>query len=105
MHPIERLRYVARSSGFVTLVLSGAAVVWGLLLSTRIIRDRRLPKWLLDLHRFLGGLSVAGLALHLGALVADSYVHFGVRDLLVPFASSWRPVAVAWGVIAAPRVR
>jgi len=93
--------YVARSAGFVTLVSSGVAVVWGLLLSTRLLRDRRLPKWLLDLHRFLGALTVACLALHLGALVADSYVHFGPADLLVPFASSWRPTAVAWGVLAA----
>jgi DMSO/TMAO reductase YedYZ heme-binding membrane subunit len=29
----------------------------------------------------------------------DSYVHFGVRDVLVPFASSWRPAAVAWGIV------
>ena len=40
------------------------------------------------------------LAVHLGALVADSYVHFGVADLLVPFASSWKSGAVAWGVVA-----
>ncbi len=37
---------------------------------------------------------------HVGALVADSYVHFGVADVLVPFASAWRPLAVAWGVIS-----
>jgi DMSO/TMAO reductase YedYZ heme-binding membrane subunit len=30
----------------------------------------------------------------------DSYVHFGWVDVLVPFASSWHPLAVAWGVIA-----
>ena len=38
--------------------------------------------------------------MHLGALVADSFVHFGVADLLVPFASSWKSGAVAWGVLA-----
>src|SRR5439155_6609427 len=31
---------------------------------------------------------------------ADSYVHFGLVSVLVPFASTWRPVAVAWGVAA-----
>src|SRR5439155_17506278 len=31
---------------------------------------------------------------------ADSYVHFGAKEVLVPFASAWRPLAVAWGVIA-----
>lgn len=93
--------FVTRSSGIVTLLASGAAVIWGLLLSTRVIRRRSLPKWLLDLHRFLGALTVSMLALHLAALVADNYVHFGVADLAVPFASDWRTGAVAWGVVAA----
>ena len=38
--------------------------------------------------------------IHVGALIADSYVHFDVIDVLVPFASSWRPGAVAWGLVA-----
>ena len=29
----------------------------------------------------------------------DSYVHFGVTDVLVPFASDWKPSAVAWGIV------
>jgi predicted ferric reductase len=33
-------------------------------------------------------------------LILDSYVHFGLVEVLVPFASAWHPVAVAWGVIA-----
>lgn len=93
--------YLARSAGMVTLALTAAAVIWGLLLSTRLIRNRSLPKWLLDLHRFLGGLGVLFLALHLGALIADSTVRFTAADLLVPLHSQWRPVAVAWGVVAA----
>src|SRR5205823_1379143 len=30
----------------------------------------------------------------------DSYVHFGLVDVLVPLASSSHPVAVAWGIVA-----
>ena len=92
--------YVSRSSGIVTLAASGLAVIWGLLLSTRVIRHRSLPKWLLDLHRFLGALAVAFLALHVGALIADSYVHFGIADVAVPGHSSWKTGAVAWGVVS-----
>jgi predicted ferric reductase len=55
---------------------------------------------LIDLHRWLGGLTVSFVAIHLAALVADSYVHFGLAELVVPFASSWKPGAVALGVIA-----
>lgn len=92
--------YLARSTGIVAWLLLSASVIWGLLLSTRLIRRRSAPKWLLDLHRFLGGLSISFLGLHLATIVADSYVHFGARDLFVPFASSWKPVPVSLGVFA-----
>ncbi|MEZ5136967.1 MAG: hypothetical protein R2699_18460 [Acidimicrobiales bacterium] len=38
--------------------------------------------------------------LHLVSLVLDDYVTFDVVDLLVPGASDWNPVAVAWGIAA-----
>ena len=38
---------------------------------------------------------------HLGALVADNYTHFNLSDLAIPYASDWKPGAVALGVIAA----
>lgn len=91
--------YVARSGGLVALALSGASVLWGLLLSTRYLERAVRPKWLLDLHKFLGALTVIFTLIHVVALMLDSYVGFGLVDVLVPFASSWRPGAVAWGVV------
>lgn len=92
--------YLARSSGLVAWALLAASVVWGLLLSTRLSRGGPSPAWTTDLHRYLGGSAVVFTALHLVGLVADSYVSFGITDILVPFASSWRPDAVALGVVA-----
>ncbi|MFN0029243.1 MAG: ferric reductase-like transmembrane domain-containing protein [Acidimicrobiales bacterium] len=92
--------YIARSSGLVAWVVVTASILWGLTLSTRLIRRRGVPAWLLDLHRFLGGLSVVFSAVHLLALVADNYVHFGLRELFVPYATNWRPGSVAWGIVA-----
>ncbi len=91
--------YVARSGGIVALVLTGLSVVWGLALSTKVMRGAPAPKWLLSLHRRLGGLSVSFTAVHVAALMADSYVSFGPVDVLVPFASGWKPGAVAWGIV------
>jgi DMSO/TMAO reductase YedYZ heme-binding membrane subunit len=76
-----------------------ASLVWGVLLSTRALRPVDRPAWLLAMHRWLSTLAIVGTALHLGALVADNYVHFGARELLVPMASSWQPGAVAVGVV------
>ena len=77
-----------------------ASIVWGLTLSTRLIRRRGVPAWLLDLHRYLGTLSLVFTAIHLVSLWADSFVKFGPRELFIPFASAWRTRAVLWGIIA-----
>ena len=90
--------YVARATGIVGWTLLAASVVLGLALSTRTRPGGVRPNWLLDLHRHLGGLATIFTAVHVSAIVADTYVHFGPADVLVPFASSWRPAAVAWGV-------
>jgi len=92
--------YLSRASGLVAWALAMASVAWGTALATRALGQRPKAPWLLDLHRHLGGLTVAFVGLHLGALVADSYVHFGWADVFVPWASSWKATAVAWGVIA-----
>ncbi len=92
--------YAARASGIVAWALVTASILWGLALSTRLIRRRGAPAWLLDLHKFLGTLSVVFVAVHVFALWADSYVHFGPRELFVPMTSEWRPGAVAWGIVA-----
>jgi len=92
--------YVARSGGITALVLTGLSVIWGLALSTKVMQGTPKPKWLLSLHRWLGGLSVTFSAVHIAALVADSYVSFGLTDILVPYASDWKPGAVAWGIVS-----
>lgn len=91
--------YVARASGITAWVLLCASVVFGLWVSIRLTRKRIKPAWVLDLHRFLGGLALVFTAVHLGGLVADGYVHFGPSELFVPFASAWKPGPVAWGVV------
>ncbi len=92
--------YIARSTGIVSWSLIATAVIWGLLLSTRLLDRRPAPKWLLDLHRHLGGIAVVFTVVHMIGLVADSYSHFGPADLLVPLANAWRPLPVALGVVA-----
>ena len=92
--------YLSRASGIVAWALLTLAMAWGLLLSTRMFDRRPSPKGLVDLHRFLGGIAVVFVGLHVGTIVADSYVHFGTADVLIPFATGWHPLAVAWGIVA-----
>ena len=92
--------YVARASGVVAWGLAALSVLWGLFLSTKLFGRSVRPNWLLDLHRFLGGLTVAFVGVHLVGLYLDPWVTFHAKQLFVPFASSWSPVAVAWGIVA-----
>lgn len=92
--------YTARAAGLVAWVLLAASVTWGFLLATRVLGRKPSSKWLLDLHRFMGGLATVFVGLHLVGLLADSYVTFTPTQLLVPFTSTYRPLAVAWGIVA-----
>lgn len=90
--------YVSRSSGMIAWALVTASILWGVALSSRLVRRRGIPAWLLDLHRYLGTLSIVFTSLHLVGLVGDNYVHFGWSELFVPMASPWQPGNVAWGI-------
>lgn len=91
--------YLTRASGIVAWLMLTATVIWGVLLSTKAFPHQRRPIWLLALHRWLAALTLSFLAVHLAALIADNYVTFDLADLAVPYASDWKPGAVALGVL------
>jgi predicted ferric reductase len=90
--------FTARASGIVAWGLAAASVVWGLALSTRLLGRRPRPAWLLDLHRYLGGLALVFTGVHVLSVLADSYVHFSLVNVFVPLTGDWHPLAVAWGI-------
>jgi sulfoxide reductase heme-binding subunit YedZ len=91
--------FVARGAGLVAFAFLTASVWLGLAMSTRLLGSRR-QKRLLGLHRSLSWMGLTALGLHAGALLLDPTIGFGPADVLVPFAASWHPVAVAGGVIS-----
>lgn len=94
--------YVARSGGIVALFLAGAAVIWGLLLSSGFMGRATSKRWLLGVHSWLGGLTVTFTVIHLLGLWLDGFVHYSVADLFVPFVADTQPgtLAMAWGIVA-----
>lgn len=92
--------YVARSSGFLAYGCAWGAVVWGLLLTTRLApRLDRATTFIV--HRLLGTGSALFLGLHLIALYLDPWAHFSLRELLVPFVAAYRPLWLACGILGA----
>jgi predicted ferric reductase len=92
--------YVARAAGLVAWALVVASCTWGLLHATRALGRKPSPAWMLSTHRYLSALALAFVAVHVVAILADGYVHFGLTGVFVPMAAPWHPLAVAWGILS-----
>jgi DMSO/TMAO reductase YedYZ heme-binding membrane subunit len=93
--------YAARAGGLAAYLLLSGSVCLGLLLSGKA-KLSRWPRFALeDVHRFVGILAGVFVVIHGGALLLDTFVPFSLTQVLVPGASSYRPLAVGFGVVAA----
>jgi len=90
---------VARAAGLVAFGLLTLSVWLGLAMSTKLLGTKR-QKPLLEWHRTIVWAALSVLGLHLGAVLLDPVLHFGLPAVLVPFAAPWKPVAVGAGVVA-----
>ena len=91
---------VARAGGFTAYILLTLAVIVGLALSTQIQSPSRWPRLLnSELHNFLTLLSTIFLVVHVLAVWIDPFTHFGLNEILIPLASTYRPVWMALGIV------
>jgi predicted ferric reductase len=95
------LWYIERAGGILAYALLSVSVILGLTLAGRA----KLPGWprfaVEDVHRFFGLLAGTFIGIHVGVLLVDGFMPFSLTQILVPGASPYRPVSVAFGVIAA----
>lgn len=92
--------YLSRAAGVTAYLLLSATTLLGLAVSTRIA-DRVITRPVVfGLHEYLAWLGLAATGLHLGGLMADTYLSFGVIDVAVPFVAPYRPGAVALGIVS-----
>lgn len=98
--PDQIFWFATRGSGVVSLLLSTAVACLGLLIVIRWAGPGW-PRFLTaELHRRIALLSIIFLALHIVTAIVDPFTSLGVIAAIVPLASSYRPVAVALGVIS-----
>ena len=92
--------YAARAGGVVSYVLVSASVLAGILLAGKA-RVPGLPRFAVeDVHRFLGLLAGLFIAIHVGSIALDTVVPFSLSQLVIPFTSSYRPLATGLGIVA-----
>lgn len=92
---------LARASGLTAYILLTTSCLAGLVLKSRPFGRAVKAASVLDLHRFLALLGLGAIGLHGTAIALDRTVRMPLAGLLVPGASSYRPLAVAFGVVSA----
>ncbi|HEY3165104.1 MAG TPA: ferric reductase-like transmembrane domain-containing protein [Candidatus Limnocylindrales bacterium] len=94
------LWFATRGAGIVSLILFSVVATLGLLAVART-QSARWPRFLtVELHRSLALLSVVFLAVHILTAVFDPFTNLGIGAALLPLASSYRPLPVAFGVVS-----
>lgn len=92
---------VARASGFTAFIALSLDVIAGLVVSTRVGGRRIARGQLIELHGWLSPLALALAVGHAVVLLADGFIRFDALDVLIPFVTPYRTLAVGLGVIAA----
>lgn len=94
------LWFATRGAGVVSLILFSVVACLGLLAVART-QSARWPRFLtVELHRSLALLSIVFLAIHIVTAILDPFTKLGIEAALVPLASSYRPLPVAFGVVS-----
>ncbi|RMD49751.1 MAG: hypothetical protein D6835_05080 [Candidatus Thermofonsia bacterium] len=91
--------YFTRSAGTVAYILLSASTIWGLLLSTKIIKETVPAVLSMAMHNFLSWAAVGITGLHVVSLLFDSYYNYRLADLVIPFIGPYRPGWVGLGII------
>ncbi len=91
--------YFTRSAGTVAYLLLASSTIWGLLLSTKLLKEHIPAALSLAMHNILSWLAVVLTSLHALALLWDSYYSYSLADLTVPFIGPYKPGWVGLGII------
>ena len=91
--------HFTRSAGTVAYILLASSTVWGLLLSTKIIKETVPAALALVMHNAFSWLAIALTGLHALALLFDSYFTYTIADLTIPFIGPYEPGWVGLGIL------
>lgn len=93
----DLMGYVTRSTGIVAAILAVFALAWGFFFSSRDTGSRYRPAWWLDLHNWLGGLTLVFVGVHILASWLETGSGITLRDIVIPGPGGQ---AITWGVLS-----
>ena len=92
--------YLTRSTATVAYLLLSASTIWGLLLSTKLVKEWVPAPLAMAFHSAVSWLAVGLGAAHALLLLGDNYLQYSPVDLLVPFVGPYEPFWVGLGTLA-----
>jgi methionine sulfoxide reductase heme-binding subunit len=88
----------SRAAGTTAMVLASAAVGCGLVMGGKLIKgggpDRR------SIHEILSLSTMVAIAIHGLALLGDTWFHWSVVDITIPFVGPYKTLSTSIGIIA-----
>jgi predicted ferric reductase len=92
--------YLSRSMGLIAYLLMTASVMWGLVLSSKIVKEVAPPPAALAVHNAISWAGIGLGLLHALALLFDTYYTYTLFDVLMPFVGPYRPGWVGLGTLS-----
>jgi predicted ferric reductase len=92
--------YLTRSMGIIAYLLMSASVMWGLVLSSKIVKEVAPPPAALAVHNAISWAGIGLGVLHALALLFDTYYTYTLFDVLMPFVGPYRPGWVGLGTVS-----
>jgi predicted ferric reductase len=89
-----------RAAGLLSYILLSIAVFVGIALKCRLFDGTLKRPWVNEAHQSLTLAALGLMALHLVLVLANRHVPFTLLTALVPFASDWKTVPTANGILA-----
>ena len=90
---------ILRAAGIGAYLMLFFSVAFGLVATSAPFGKRIAKQSAILIHQFMSTVGLVLLGVHICGLLLDRYIHFGPTQVLVPGTSSYRPVAVAIGVV------
>jgi sulfoxide reductase heme-binding subunit YedZ len=92
--------FVSRAAGVVGYVLLWASTAWGILMSSKAIKELVPGPLAFTLHNVTAWLALGFSAVHAWALLGDRVVSFSLPGILLPFAAEYQPAWTGLGTLS-----
>ncbi|MEJ2210307.1 MAG: hypothetical protein P8129_14910 [Anaerolineae bacterium] len=92
--------FVSRAAGVAGYVLLWASTAWGIMISSKAVKEHVSGAVAITLHNVTSWLAVGLSAVHALALLGDRIVPFSLGGVLLPFTANYQPLLTGLGSLS-----